>query len=138
MPADLRAAADAIATYTYGMDTADWDRAVGVYADPADIDYSAVGGPAGAMSRAELRAFLVGLLGKPGLRVHTALGQVLAPDPGGDEVVAYYSVRHYRGEGAEVRKFALFGWYRFRLAAGRIAALAIHVSATEGDPAVLA
>ena len=47
-------------------------------------------------------------------------------------------LRPMLSEGAAERKFALFGWYRFRLAAGRIAALAIHVSATEGDPAVLA
>lgn len=134
----LAAATTAIYAYTYGMDTANWDLAVSPFTPTVDVDYSAVGAPKATMTQAELKQFLQGLLGKEGLRVHTAIAQVF-PDPEDDtQFLAYYSVRHYRDQPGHTLKFAVFGWYRYQLHEGKISHLSIQVSAIEGDPATLA
>ena len=128
----------AIFAYTYGMDTGNWDYAVSHFADEVEVDYSAVGMTQARMSKAQLSAFLAQLLGKPNLHVHTAVSQVFASSPANTDFVAYYSVRHYKGELGKAEKFAVFGWYTFHLHQERIDAIKIHVSAMEGNPAVLA
>ncbi|MDP9086305.1 MAG: nuclear transport factor 2 family protein, partial [Pseudomonadota bacterium] len=70
-------AAQAIYRYAHGMDRKRFDEAAAVFADGAEIDYSAVGGPKARMSRSELQVFLTGLLGRSELSVHTAVAQVL-------------------------------------------------------------
>lgn len=131
-------AAAAIYTYAFGVDTADWELATSRFDEQIRIDYSAVGAPKGMMSRSQLREFLAGLVGKPELRVHTAVAQVFEHPAVPGDFIAYYSVRHYRGPAEKATKFAVFGWYRFQLAGERISALKIEVSATEGDPTALA
>ena len=131
-------AAAAIYTYTFGMDTSDWELATSRFAEQIDVDYSAVGAPKSTMSRTQFREFLAGLLGKPDLRVHSAVAQVFGHPAAPGEFIAYYSVRHYRGPAESAAKFAVFGWYRFRLTEGRISTLKVEVSATEGSPAALA
>jgi SnoaL-like domain len=138
MNTDLVKAIEAIQTYTYGMDTNDWGLAASVLADNTYIDYAAVGGPRGEMTRQEIAQFLSTLLGKADLKVHTAIAQVFNNPQQAGEYIAYYSVRHYRGQLGAAAKFAVFGWYRYSLKAGKVATLSVHVSAMEGDSTVLA
>ncbi len=134
----LQQASEVMGRYAYGMDTSDWAYATSVYADHVDIDYRQVGAMQARMSRVEIADFLQGLLGKPDLRVHTAIHQVVALAGEPDRFIAYYSVRHYKGAIGSAGKFALFGWYEFEMRDDAIIAIAVNVSATEGDAAVLA
>ncbi len=137
MDTKLQEAVDAINSYTFGMDTSDWELAVSRFADMVDVDYSAVGAPKSQMSQQQLQAFLQGLLGRENLRVHTSVSQVFQNPANSSEFIAYYSVRHYKGEIGQATKFAVFGWYSYRMRAGLIDAFTINVSAMEGDPSVL-
>lgn len=136
--ATVEEAGRAIGRYAYGMDTGDWTYATGVFADDVDIDYRQVGAMQARMGPAEIAHFLEGLLEKPDLRVHTAIGQVLDHPQGGGRFIAYYSVQHYKGPIGSADRFALFGWYDFRMADDGITSLTVNVAATEGSPAVLA
>lgn len=131
-------AASAIGRYAYGMDTNEWERATSVYADEVDIDYRQVGAMQGRMTRTDVATFLQGLLGKSDLRVHTAISQVLEHPSDAGRFIAYYSVRHDKGAIGSAEKFALFGWYDFEMADEQITSLTVDVSATEGNPGVLA
>jgi hypothetical protein len=73
MSDSLQRATEAMFLYTFGMDTADWDIAVSRFAESIEIDYSAVGMVQAQMTKQELKAFLQRLLGRPDLRVHTAI-----------------------------------------------------------------
>ncbi|MBW4695825.1 MAG: nuclear transport factor 2 family protein [Lyngbya sp. HA4199-MV5] len=137
MSNSLQKATEAIFAYTFGMDTADWDVAVNKFAESIDIDYSAVGMMQAQITKLELKAFLQELLEKPDLRVHTAISQVLENPRKPSEFIAYYSVRHYRGQMGQAAKFAVFGWYSFMLQSDLIVSLKINVIALEGDPSVL-
>lgn len=119
------------------MDTADWKLATSYFADRIVIDYSAVGMSSGEMDKSELRDFLKQLLGKPNLRVHTAISQVLMNPANDAEFIAYYSVRHYKGEVGKAENFSVFGRYSFELTDGLINSLKINVQAMEGNPSVL-
>lgn len=134
---DTEAAAQAIATYALGMDMKDFELATSVFTDRIDIDYSSVGGPARTLERGELADFLRGLLGEPQLAVHTSIGQVLADPRHASSIIAYYSVRHYRGEIGVAECFVLFGWYEFEMREQAIARLKIAVTAIEGDKTML-
>lgn len=133
----LEQAKQAIYFYTFGMDTADWELATSYFADEITVDYSAVGMSSGKMEKSQLRDFIKKLLGKPNLRVHTAISQVLAAPASDSEFIAYYSVRHYKGEIGKAENFSVFGWYSFELTDGLLTSLKINVQATEGNPAVL-
>lgn len=126
-----------IYTYAFGMDTSDWKLATTYFADEIAIDYRAVGMTSGTMKKSELQDFLKQLLGKPELRVHTAISQVLANPADDAEFIAYYTVRHYKGEIGKAENFSVFGWYSFALTDGLITSLKINVQAMEGNPAVL-
>lgn len=133
----LQEAAEAIYAYTYGMDTGNWQYATSRFAESVEVDYRQVGAPKARMSRQELQSFLQGLLGKAGLRVHTAISQVFASPTNADEFIAYYSVRHYKGALGQAETFFVFGWYTYRLQNGKVTSLTINVQAMEGNPAVL-
>lgn len=137
MNSDIEIAYTAIFAYTYGMDTANWDLAVSEFAGDIDVDYSAVGAPKGKMTKPQLRDFLQGLLGKDKLKVHTAISQVFRNPEEANQYIAYYSVRHYKGDLGQAAKFAVYGWYSYSLQQGKIVSLTINVTAMEGDPAVL-
>ena len=137
MSNSLQKATEAIFAYTFGMDTADWDVAVSRFTEPIEIDYSAVGMVQAQMTKPELKVFLQELLEKPDLRVHTAISQVLENPKKPSEFIAYYSVRHYKGQLGQATKFAVFGWYSFTLQNDLIVSLKINVTALEGDPSVL-
>jgi hypothetical protein len=134
----LQKATEAIFLYTFGMDTADWDTAVSGFAESIEIDYSAVGMVQAQMTKQDLKDFLQKLLEKPDLRVHTAISQVLENPRKSSEFIAYYSVRHYKGQPGQAAKFVVFGWYSFTLQNNLVASLKINVTALEGDPSVLA
>jgi hypothetical protein len=134
----LQKATEAIVAYAFGMDTADWDMAVSRFADSIAIDYSAVGMVMAQMSKQDLKAFLQNLLEKPELRVHTAISQVLENPRKPSEFIAYYSVRHYKGQLGQATQFAVFGWYSFTLQNDVVVSLKINVAALEGDSSVLA
>jgi|GEM_PF-6707869 hypothetical protein len=136
MSTTLQEATDAIHAYTYGMDTNRWRYATSHFADEIDVDYSQVGAPKALMSNQELQQFLQGLLGKPGLRVHTAISQVLENPTTAGEYRAYYSVRHYKGEMNQAETFFVFGWYRYRLQNRKVISPAINGQAMEGNPAI--
>ena len=138
MNAQTDQAENAIFTYAYGMDTGDWPLAVSCMANEVDVDYTAVGMPGGRMSRQQLATFLEGLLGKPELKVHTSVSQVLPHPVNPSEFVAYYSVRHFKGEIGKADRFFVFGWYSFVMNGEQIVSLKINVSAMEGEPGVLA
>lgn len=138
MSNSLQRATEAIYLYTFGMDTADWDTAVSAFAESIEIDYSAVGMVQAQITKQEFKAFLQELLEKPDLRVHTAISQVLENPRKPSEFIAYYSVRHYKGQPGQATKFAVFGWYSFTLQNDLVTSLKINVTALEGDPSVLA
>ncbi len=138
MSATIESASSAIFAYTYGMDTKSWDLALSQFTDTVYIDYSAVSGPKAKLTKDSLRKYLQGLLDKEGLKVHTAISQVLPEPEDATLFLAYYSVRHYKTTQGTALKFALFGWYRYRLEESKISSLSIHVVAVEGDPSVLA
>jgi hypothetical protein len=138
MGTGLELALNAIFAYAYGMDTANWELAVSQFAETANVDYSAVGMTKAAMTKSQIRTFLQGLLDKDKLKVHTAISQVFSDPAKAGHYIAYYSVRHYKGDPGQALKFAVFGWYSYALEQGKIVSLVINVSAMEGDPAVLA
>lgn len=133
----LQEATTAIYAYTYGMDTSNWHYATCYFASEVEVDYRQVGAPQAKMTTLELQNFLRGLLGKPDLRVHTAISQVLTNPVDPTEFIAYYSVRHYKGVLGQAETFFVFGWYTYRLRNGLITNLTINVQAMEGNPAVL-
>lgn len=129
--------ADPIHAYAHGMDLKRFDLATQVLAERVAIDYGAVGGPEGEMHRDEVATFLAGLLGRPELRVHTAIAQVLASPLDPDLTIAYYAARHFRTIDGEQKRFFVYGWYEFALIEDRMRSLAIRVQATEGDGSIL-
>jgi hypothetical protein len=133
----LENAVEAISVFCYGMDTSDWSLATSRVAESVDLDYSQVGLTKATMSNSEVRSFLVRLLGKPELRVHTAISQVLRNPSDDSEFIAYCSVKHFKGALGQARTFFIYGWYTFRLEAGKISTFAINVQAIEGDATVL-
>ena len=133
----LQQATEAIYAYTYGMDTGNWVYAASRFATEIDVDYSQVGASKGKMTNQELQQFLKQLLGKPDLRVHTAISQIVENPKDPAEFIAYYSVRHYKGELGKAKNFLVFGWYSYRLEDGLIRTLTINVQAMEGNPALL-
>lgn len=133
----IEEAKQAICLYAFGMDTNNWALAAAGFAEEISIDYSAVGMQSGKMGKSQLTEFLRQLLGKPDLRVHTAISQVLASPVADNEFIAYYSVRHYKGQIGNAVNFSVYGWYSFEMAQGLITALKINVQATEGDPTIL-
>ena len=138
MSETIQQAMTAIYAYTFGMDTGNWELAVSHFAEQVDIDYSAVGMSKGQMSTSELQDFLRQLLGKSDLRVHTAISQVLENPASPAEFIAYYSVKHFKGQLGQAETFFVYGWYTYRLQNGRVMSLTINVTAMEGNPAVLA
>ncbi len=138
MSGTLQKATELISFYTFGMDTGDWELATKGFADSVEVDYSAVGAPKGQMTKVALKDFLLQLLGKNDLRVHTAISQIFENPKEPQEYIAYYSVRHYKGQLGQGNKFAVFGWYSYKLHDNLIVSLKINVSAMEGDPTVLA
>lgn len=134
----LQVATKSIFSYAYGMDTGDWELALAGLGEAVDVDYSSVGGPKARMTKQDLKGFLHQLLGKPDLRVHTAVSQVFENPKKPSNFVAYYSVRHYKGQLGQAIKFAVFGWYDFTVQDDLIVSLNVNVTALEGDSAVLA
>ena len=119
MTATTQEATEAIYLHTYGMDTGSWELATRHFADEVEVDYSQVGAPKGRMTKAELQEFLHQLLDKPGLKVHTAISQVLENPSTPQEYIAYYSVKHFKSDIGQADTFFVYGWYSFRMQEGR-------------------
>ncbi|WP_046242637.1 nuclear transport factor 2 family protein [Hymenobacter terrenus] len=135
----LQEATNAIQAYTYGMDSNQYELATRPFAPLIDADYSQVGALKGHLSKQELQSFLRNVLDNPALRVHTAISQVFENPDDPTEFIAYFSARHFRGAVGQAEAFSVYGWYSYRLEAGKIVALTVNVQAMEGNPeAVLA
>jgi len=133
----LNEASTAIYAYSYGMDINNWKYATSYFANKIAVDYSQVGMLKAEMSNQDLQEFLRNLLGKPGLKVHTAVSQVFENPQTPSEFIAYYSVKHFKGELGKSEIFFVYGWYTFRMENSKVSSLTINVQAMEGDPAVI-
>lgn len=150
MPADLEARirrledraeiSELVIKYAVGVDRRDWKMFAALFTDPAYVDFSELGGPAGTSPRAELVSGISSVLDGFTATQHLSPNHLIEfddADPGRAVCYSYMYAQHVLEGSAGGEFYLLRGWYANHVVGTpegwRIERLIQHVGWQEGN-----
>ena len=131
--------------YAVGVDRRDWTMFANLFTDPAYVDFSGLGGPAGTSPRAEVVAGISSVLDGFTATQHLSPNHLIEfddTDPGRAVCYSYMYAQHVLDGAADGEFYLLRGWYANHVVrtpdGWRIERLIQHVGWQEGNTGAVA